>query len=229
MVVAFSWLGGGSLRGLKSPVKRLSPAPDGGCRESYPRCILACAFPIGRGVLRRLQVRFSADTRGESRRRSSTLAADFVGALRAVHMPKEKRGGFGANEFARKVPRSLSRLRRASPPPLGHCPCGARRPAVALVVRGARRCRGWDPESATEDKSITASSSRGGLTESLESIESGAEKVPRSSGKLPRTSAAVLGVRGAWGDRMRCAATRFKPCKPKRSADGRGARRCRGV
>ena len=38
--------------------------------------------------------------RGESRRRSSTLAADFVGALRAVHMPKEKRG-FGANKFAR--------------------------------------------------------------------------------------------------------------------------------
>ena len=38
----------------------------------------------------------------------------------------------------------------------------ARRPAVALVVRGARRCRGRDIESAAEDKSITASSSRGG-------------------------------------------------------------------
>ena len=57
---------------------------------------------LWRGVSNWRQVRFSADTRGESRRRSSTLAADFVGALRAVHMPKEKRGGFGANKFARK-------------------------------------------------------------------------------------------------------------------------------
>ena len=58
-----------------------------------------------RGVSNWLQVRFSADTRGESRRRSSTLAADFVGALRAVHMPKEKRGGFLPSKLGENLPR----------------------------------------------------------------------------------------------------------------------------
>ena len=62
-----------------------------GCRESYPRCTLACAFPIGRGVSRRLQVRFSADTRGESRRRSRRR--------RARHF-------FGQSRLPKKSPRS---------------------------------------------------------------------------------------------------------------------------
>ena len=39
-----------------------------------------------------------------------------TGATRATRSPKSERGTFGANKFARKVPRSLSRLRRASPP-----------------------------------------------------------------------------------------------------------------
>ena len=128
-VVAWWWLARVSLRGLKSqgntpPLSRAWPLAtllrkatfgratlayarhnNRGCRESYPQGTLACAFPIGRGVSRRLQVRFSADTRGESRRRSSTLAADFVGALRAVHMPKEKRGGFLPSKLGENLPR----------------------------------------------------------------------------------------------------------------------------
>ena len=81
LVVAFWRLGGGSLRVSQSPIKRLSPAPDGGCRESYPPFTLACASPIGRGVSRRLQVRFSTDTRGESRRRSRRKKSAAVSVL----------------------------------------------------------------------------------------------------------------------------------------------------
>ena len=57
--------------------------------------------------------------------------------------PKTERGVSVLNEFAPNLPRSVFRLRRASPPPLGHCPCGARR-AVARVGGVAR---GGDAEA----------------------------------------------------------------------------------
>ena len=46
----------------------------------------------------------------------STLAAAYGGALRAVHIPKTERGNSESNEFAPRLPRSVFRLRRASPP-----------------------------------------------------------------------------------------------------------------
>ena len=140
-------------RCLRQPTLRFAPAhfAKGHRAKGLP---ISPTLGVGlwRGVSSWLQVRFSADTRGESRRRSSTLAADFVGALRAVHMPKEKRGGFGANKFARKpaalflpAPSVLNRpcfcfelrARADSPRFAAVCPpFRARRPAAALVVRG---------------------------------------------------------------------------------------------
>ena len=52
--------------------------------------------------------------------------------------PKTERGAFRLSKLAEKLSRSVFCLRRASPPKLGHCPCGARRASPALVVlRGA--------------------------------------------------------------------------------------------
>ena len=56
------------------------------------------------------------------------------GATRSAKPPKTERGGSVPNEFAPNLPRSVFRLRRASPPPLGHCPCGARRGACPALA-----------------------------------------------------------------------------------------------
>ena len=48
--------------------------------------------------------------------------------------PKTERGAFRLSKLAEKLPRSVFRLRRASPPPLGHCPSGARRGASPAKV-----------------------------------------------------------------------------------------------
>ena len=61
--------------------------------------------------------------------------------------PKPSAAVFRLSKLAEKLPRSVFRLRRASPPKLGHCPCGARRAEPALVVlRGAAMPRLFDPE-----------------------------------------------------------------------------------
>ena len=103
-----------------------------------------------------------------------------TGATRSAKPPKTERGVFRLSKLAEKLPRSLFRLRRASPPPLGHRP--------ALMARKVPRSSG---------------------------------KVPRSKprrGKVPRLSAALLvSIRVCSVGRVR---TRQK---------WRGARRCRGV
>ena len=86
------------------------------------------------------------------------------GAARSAKPPKTERGGSVPNEFAPNLPRSVFRLRRASPPPLGHCPSGARR-AVARVSGVAR---GGDAEAGIlkvprRTNQQTASASRGPL------------------------------------------------------------------
>ena len=75
--------------------------------------------------------------------------------------PKTERGAFRLSKLAEKLSRSVFCLRRASPPKLGHCPCGARRASPALVVlRGAAMPRLFD--SACHDQIfIAASASRG--------------------------------------------------------------------
>ena len=67
----------------------------------------------------------------------------MTGATRSAKPPKSERGAFQLSKLAEKLPRSVFRLRRASPPKLGHCPCGARR-AVARVGGVAR---GGDAEA----------------------------------------------------------------------------------
>ena len=85
-------------------------------------------------------------------------------------MPKEKRGGFGANKFARNpaalflpaqsvISRSYFgfelRARADSPLPRHFARLRGRGDLRSLWWwRGARRCRGKDPESAAEDKSV---------------------------------------------------------------------------
>ena len=70
-----------------SPITRPSPAPAGGCRESYPRCTLACAFPIGRGspfkvVASAANMCFASCADNSAR----------SGATRAAKPPKTERG-----------------------------------------------------------------------------------------------------------------------------------------
>ena len=95
----------------------------------------------------------------------------MTGATRSAKPPKSERGVFRLSRLAEKQPRSLSRLRRASPPPLGRHPalvrqsaafktetrkvprlsaallgsirvCNVGRVGTRQKWRGARRCRG---------------------------------------------------------------------------------------
>ena len=58
----------------------------------------------------------------------------MTGATRSAKPPKTERGGSVPNEFAPNLPRSVFRLRRASPPIHWICPCGARRGASPAKV-----------------------------------------------------------------------------------------------
>ena len=76
-------------------------------------------------------LRFSTDTprgRGRRGRRSRPKPSAAVSRL---------------SKLAEKLPRSVFRLRRASPPKLGHCPCGARRADGPRWWKIALSC-GWD-------------------------------------------------------------------------------------
>ena len=71
-----------------------------GCRESYPQCTLACAFPIGRGspfkvVASAANVCFASCADNSAR----------SGATRAAKPPKEKRGGFLPSKLGENLPR----------------------------------------------------------------------------------------------------------------------------
>ena len=61
------------------------------------------------------------------------LPTDFprmTGATRSAKPPKSERGVFRLSRLAEKQPHSLSRLRRASPPPLGRHPALVRQSAA---------------------------------------------------------------------------------------------------
>ena len=81
------------------------------------------------------------------------------GATRSAYAAQNRARRFSTKQACRKLPRSVFRLRRASPPKLGHCPCGARRASPALVVlRGAAMPRLFD--SACHDQIFIAASER---------------------------------------------------------------------
>lgn len=89
--------------------------------------------------------------RGRRGRRSSTLAAAFGGALRAVHISKTERGGSVPNEFAPNLPRSVFRLAAGVAPSIGTLPLAGRGGAQAprwWCCEG-RRCRGSLTQLAT--------------------------------------------------------------------------------
>ena len=130
--------------------------------------------------------------------------------------------------------RSVFRLRRASPPKLGHCPCGARRALPALVVlRGAAMPRLIDSEVPRLDFTLLPRP-RAGPCGRLRTPRSRPLRGAFGGGYVafgnphfpPLFALSPLGGRGrvrGWGDNLRCAATRCRPCGPKRSADGREA------
>ena len=84
------------------------------------------------------------------------------GATRAAKPPKTERGAFRLSKLAEKLPRSVFRLRRASPPPLGHCPAFAGRGGQSprwWCCEG-RRCRGRLTQKCRVWIFIAASASR---------------------------------------------------------------------
>ena len=178
--------------------RRFSPAPPRHCARIVPVFVPTKPLARRRGVLGR-RSRFSTalqpplprrgacaiivptwrlNCRCPSARRRWRWAVRLrngfsvgTGATRSAKPPKSERGVFRLSRLAEKQPRSLSRLRRASPPPLGRHPalvrqsaafktetrkvprlsaallgsirvCNVGRVGTRQKWRGARRCRG---------------------------------------------------------------------------------------
>ena len=117
-------------------VRCVSPTSSLGLPTPAPDWFVPCfsqklplLVPSGAG--RGLKVRSSAV---DVRFALSTDSPRMTGATRAAKPPKTERGGSVPNEFAPNLPRSVFRLRRASPPIHWICPCGARRGASPALA-----------------------------------------------------------------------------------------------
>ena len=147
----------------------------------------------------------------------STLAAAFGGALRAVHIPKTERGAFRLSKLAEKLPHSVFRLRRASPPihwdfaPAGR---GGRLPAL-VVLRGAAMPRLFD--SACHDQIFIAASASRDRFEPFGLVFG--EVSLASLGAVPLAASATVRVAAAWSSTKRRSKKRIKdrPWFPPRS------------
>ena len=164
----------------------------------------------------------------------------MTGATRAAMPPKTERGNSVPNEFAQNLPRSLSRLWRASPPILRSLDTAAHdQPANRRVFRlaqpspsarlfprqrdAARTLRGRFAQGERIDLAPRASAGRT-PSGTFQGWRERRGRLFAARGAAVRETA-LRGKTGDLGGTWRCVCNAGKPCGPKRSADR--ARRCR--